>query len=97
MVFQLNVRVAVAPTASPATVCVPSVAPAVESVSTTSKLSLTFKPPAFCTVTPMDAVLPCVTAAGATTLLTATSVTGGASTMTAMPTVLFDGSLSASL
>src|SRR6266446_3452452 len=38
----------------------------------------------------MEAVLPCVTALGATTLLTATSVTGGACTMTPMPTVLFD-------
>ena len=86
-----------APTASPVTVCVPSVTPAVESVRTTSKLPLTFKPPTFWTVTPMEAVLPWVTALGATTLLTATSVTGGASTITLMPTVLFEGSLSASL
>src|SRR2546425_12283601 len=44
----------------------------------------------------MEAVPPCVTAVGATTLLTATSVTGGASTITSMPTVLFAGSVSAS-
>ena len=85
-----------APTASPVTICVPRVTPAVESVRTTSKVPLTFKPPTFWTVTPMEAVLPCVTAVGATTLLTATSVTGGACTMTPIPTVLFAGSLSAS-
>ena len=72
------------------TVCVPIVTPDAESVRTTSKLPLTFRPPTFCTVTPMDAVLPCVTALGATTLVTATSVTGGGCTMTPIPTVLFD-------
>src|SRR2546427_7130627 len=59
VVLQLNVRVAVAPTASPVTVWVPIVTPAVASVKTTLKLVLTFSPPTFWTVTPTGAVLPC--------------------------------------
>ena len=58
VVLQLNVRVAVAPTASPVTVWVPIVTPAVASVKTTLKVVLTFSPPTFWTVTPMAAVLP---------------------------------------
>src|SRR5439155_552257 len=53
VVLQLNVRVAVAPTASPVTVWVPIVTPAVASVKTTLKVVLTFSPPTFWTVTPM--------------------------------------------
>src|SRR5207247_10367733 len=71
-VVQLKVRVAVAPTASPVTVCVPSVTPAVASRRTPAKLVLTFSPPTFCTVTTTAAVLPWVTAAGAVTADTAT-------------------------
>src|SRR5882762_1232061 len=102
-VFQLNVRVTLAPTASPVIVCVPRTAlPYVPSVSTTSKLVVTSAPPTFCTVTTTGAVSPCVTRAGAVTLVTARSVAGGgggggggggatgAVTSIAIPTVLFD-------
>ena len=76
-VFQLTVRVALAPTASPAIVCVPTVTPpAVPSVSTTSKLVVTSCPPTFCTVTTTGTVSPCVTRAGAVMAVRATSVTG---------------------
>src|SRR5712671_169289 len=58
-VFQLMVRVALAPAASPGIVCVPTVMPpAVPSVSTTAKLVLTSTPPTFCTVTTTGAVSP---------------------------------------
>ena len=47
-VFQLRVRVALAPAASPGIVCVAIVmSPAVPSVNTTSKLVLTSCPPTF--------------------------------------------------
>ena len=94
--FQLNVRVAVAPTASPVTVCVPIATPAVASVKTTSKLVLTFSPPTFWTVTPIAAVVPWVTVAGAVTPVTATSVDGGGFTVIAIATLLFVELLSAS-
>jgi len=61
-VFQLMVRVTLAPAAIPPIVCVPTVMPpAVPSVNTTSKLVLTSTPPRFCTVTTTGAVSPCVT------------------------------------
>src|SRR5260370_789630 len=72
------------------------VTPAVASVRTTLKLLPTFCPPTFWMVTPTEAVLPCVTELGALTLVTAMSVTGGASTSMPIPTLLFAGLASAS-
>src|SRR6266571_2503005 len=107
-VFQLNVRVTLAPTASPVIVCVPSTAlPYVPSVNTTSKLVVTSCPPTFCIVTTTGAVSPCVTRAGAVIPVTARSVAGGgggggggggvdgASTSMPIPTRLFAGFASA--
>ena len=52
-VFQLNVRVALAPTASPAIVCVPRIGPLNPSASSTLKVAVTSCPPTFFTVTTM--------------------------------------------
>src|SRR3989442_990616 len=79
VVFQLKESVERAPTESPATVCVPSVTPAVASVRTTLKLLLTFSPPTFWTVTPIVAVFPLVTPAGAVPPAPAATVAGGVS------------------
>src|SRR5436309_2072931 len=89
-VFQLKVRVALAPAASPVIVWVPIVTPAVASVKTTLKVVLTFSPPTFWTVTPMAAVLPYVTDAGAVMPVKARSV-GGGFTVTTAERALFAG------
>src|SRR5438552_11364528 len=77
-VIQLNVRVTLAPAASPGIVCVASTAlPCVPSVSATSKLVVTSCPPTFCTVTTTGTVSPCDTRAGPVTPVTARSAGGG--------------------
>ena len=97
VVFQLKESVERAPTARPVTVCVPSVTPAVWSVRTTSKPAVTFCPPTFWTVTPTATVVPWVTALGALTLLTATSVTGAGFTVIAIAMASLLELLSASI
>ena len=73
-VLQLNVRVALAPAASPATVSVPTTGPlAPPSVRTTSRLLAMSCPPTFCTVTTTGTVSPMVTWPGAEMLARATS------------------------
>ena len=97
MVFQLNVRVVLPPTASPpVTVCVPIVTPAVASVRTRSKLAVTFFPPTFCTATTTATVLPCPTPTGALTPVTARSVDGTGFTSMPIAMLLFAELLSAS-
>src|SRR5216683_2705800 len=88
-VFQLNVRVALAPAPRPEIVCVPRIAfPAVPSVSTTSKLVVTSCALTFWTVTTTGAVSPCVTWAGAVILARARS-TGCGVTLTVTEPWLF--------
>src|SRR6266576_5531180 len=71
-----NVRVALAPTARPGTLCVPTVTCAVVSCRTTSKADVTFWLPKFLMVTATLAVLPCTAALGPVMPMTATSVSG---------------------
>src|SRR5205809_8124212 len=79
--FQLHVPVALAPAASPVTVCVPIATPAVASVRTTSKLVLTFTPPTFWTVTPRSEERRVGTEGGAGRPVEARAVAGGVLTV----------------
>src|SRR3989442_4747889 len=92
LVLQLKVSVVWAPAERLVTVCGANGAPSGASWSVTSKAPTGWLP-TFFTVTPTFTVAPCVKAAGAVTLVTATSVTGaggggGAPPATCTPQVL---------
>src|SRR5260370_16881923 len=73
---QAKVRVALAPTARPATLCVPTVTCTVVSCRVTSNGDVTSWLPKFFTITVTLAVLPCPTELGPRTLITGRSVSG---------------------
>src|SRR2546425_3465941 len=94
LVLQLKVSVVWAPAERLVTVCGANGAPSGASWSVTSKAPTGWLP-TFFTVTPTFTVAPCVKAAGAGTLVTATSVTGaggggGAAPSTCTPKLLRD-------